>query len=96
MRTDVYVGEKIKWSGVVFRSPEDLPNEFGVGIYYMTCCAADAQLVWLKYRTDKVVPHVGQRVEIAWIVDQDEEWKPIINTQSIMPIAPMEDPYTYY
>ena len=96
MRTDVYIWERIKGFGLVYKGKDYGDNEFGVWLYQMTCCAADAQIIWMKYMTAWVVPHIGQWVEVTWIVEKDDAWELIISSDNIVPIPPMDDPYTYY
>jgi len=94
-QSDTYVWDSIKAYGIVFKGREYKENEFGVGLYQMSCCAADAQIVWMKFMTDWVVPRVGQWVSIVWVMQKDDQWELIVVSNRIRPIPPLDDPYVY-
>ena len=97
LHPEVYVWENISLFWVVFIWRDDLPNEFWVWLYYMTCCAADAQLLGLRFQTSGVVPHVWKWVEVTWEIAVDKiSWHPLIILEELVPISPLEDPYMYY
>gem|GEM_PF-5033006 len=64
-QTAEYNGKTIETSGIVFQRRTNESGEFGVGLYYMTCCAADSQLLGLRYKTTKDVPPTGKRVKVS-------------------------------
>lgn len=95
--TKKYLWERLASRGIVFKGEGDRVDEFGVGMYYMTCCAADAQLVWLKYRmVSGDPPPVWERVEVVWTIDETQDGEPVILVEKIDSIDPIKNPYIYF
>lgn len=94
-RSESYIWERIKTFGVVFAWREYKKNEFWVWLFQMSCCAADAQIIWMKHTTSWVPPHEGQRVEVLGTIERNDEWLLVVVAETIRPIPALKDPYLY-
>lgn len=73
MSIESYVGKKIKMSGIIFKDQYMKNTEYGIGKYYMSCCAIDMNLIGFvfdleKNIDEKFVPEQDATYEITAMV----------------------------
>ncbi|GAU76673.1 TIGR03943 family protein [Fusibacter sp. 3D3] len=103
---DAVVGQEIELAGFIYLEEGFESNQFVVGRYVVTCCAADAEMYGILCVDDSELDHKANSwVRVKGIVEQttyrrsydDQEIEMAqIRVKEIEIIAPPKEPYIYY
>lgn len=103
---DGSVGQEVELAGFIYEEEDFEPNQFVIGRYVITCCAADAEIYGILCKDMSVFDHkVNSWVKIKGTVEKTAYMSSYDNKEiemaqividEIESIVSPEDPYIYY